>query len=162
MSSRRLAFSALASALFALAIGASGARPAGAPDQVTITMLGNPLVQPAYAVLIPNFERVYPNITVNVTYALSTAIGTQLELTELASGSAPDLLSVSAGGCADVSVCALAQAGDLAPMIGKPWAKRSIPLVTSLAKYGKALYAFVPRSRPRECSRTTRSSRSSG
>ena len=144
MSSRRLAFSAVASAVFALVTGASGARPAAPAGQVTITMLGGPLVQPAYDVLIANFERVYPNITVNVTYAASSALGTQLELTELASGSAPDLLPVTAGGCMDASVCALAQAGDLAPMIDKPWAKRSIPLVTSLAKYGKALYAFVP------------------
>ena len=144
MSSWRLALSVFAGAVFALVIGASGVRPAGASDQVTITMLGNPIYQPAYAVLIPNFERVYPNITVNVTYAASSALLAQVELTELASGSAPDVLSVTAGDCSATSVCGLAPAGDLVPMIGKPWAKWSIPLVTSLAKHGKTLYALVP------------------
>ena len=34
-------------------------------------MLANSKEQPAFQVLIPNFERVYPNITVNVTYVPS-------------------------------------------------------------------------------------------
>ena len=29
-------------------------------------------------------------------------------------------------------------------MVGKPWTKRSLPIVTSYTKYGPALYAFVP------------------
>ena len=35
--------------------------------------------QPAFDVLVPNFERVYPNITVNITYAPSTTVRDQLE-----------------------------------------------------------------------------------
>ena len=38
----------------------------------------------------------------------------------------------------------LAKSGHLAPMVEKPWVKRSLPLVTSLDKYGQGLFAFSP------------------
>jgi raffinose/stachyose/melibiose transport system substrate-binding protein len=94
-------------------------------------------------VLIKNFEHAYPNITVNPTYS-STAAIEQLEATELAAGTGPDLLFVTPGCVSPVSVCVLASAGDLAPMIKVPWAKRSLPLVTSVEKLNGALYSFYP------------------
>jgi raffinose/stachyose/melibiose transport system substrate-binding protein len=138
----RLAGIAVVCAMFALAVGASEARPAGG-DQVTLSMLFNGTYEPAWNVLIKNFEHAYPNITVNVTYG-STAAIEQLEATELAAGTAPDLLFVTPGCGSPVAVCVLAKAGDLAPMIDKPWAKRSLPLVTSVEKLNGALYTFQP------------------
>jgi raffinose/stachyose/melibiose transport system substrate-binding protein len=129
-------------AAVALALGASEARPAQR-DSVTISFLAGSINQPAWQVLIPNFERVYPNITVEVTYA-PTATANQLESTELGAGAGPDLLSTSPGCGSLVSICILAKNGDLAPMVKKPWTKRSLPLVTSLSKYGQGLYAFEP------------------
>jgi raffinose/stachyose/melibiose transport system substrate-binding protein len=41
-------------------------------------------------------------------------------------------------------VCVLARAGHLAPMVNRPWAKRSVPIATSLDKAGKGLFAFTP------------------
>jgi raffinose/stachyose/melibiose transport system substrate-binding protein len=38
----------------------------------------------------------------------------------------------------------LAKAGELAPLVREQWAKWSVPLVTSLGKYGPGLYAFEP------------------
>ncbi len=113
-------------------------------DAVTISFLVGSVEQQGFDVLIPNFERVYPNIKVDVTYAPSTAVLYQLETTELAAGNGPDLLTTFPGCGQPVSVCALAKAGDLAPMIKKPWVKRSLPLVTSLSKYGQGLFAFEP------------------
>jgi ABC-type glycerol-3-phosphate transport system substrate-binding protein len=107
-------------ALFALALAAGEARPAGS-DQVTITMLVLAPTQPAYQVLIPNFERVYPNIKVDATYAPSNAVFYRLETTELAAGNAPDLLGTNPGCGTPVSVCVLAKAGDLAPLVKEPW-----------------------------------------
>ena len=46
-------------------------------------------------------------------------------------------------------MCALAKAGDLAPLVKEPWAKRSLPLVTSLDKYGQGLFAFDAERRAR-------------
>ena len=48
----------------ALACLAATARPAGASPPVTITLLSQALYQPAFTVLIQNFERVNPSITV--------------------------------------------------------------------------------------------------
>jgi raffinose/stachyose/melibiose transport system substrate-binding protein len=133
----------LAFAVFALALATGEARPAG-NDQVTITMLVNQPPQPGYQVLIPNFERVYPNIKVEPTYASTSAVWYQLETTELAAGNAPDVLGTSPGCGTPVSVCVLAKAGDLAPLVREPWLRWSLPLVTSLGKYGPGLYAFTP------------------
>jgi raffinose/stachyose/melibiose transport system substrate-binding protein len=138
----RVVVAVLAGAVFALGMGASEARPARS-DQVTISMLFNTVSEPGWSVLISNFEHAYPNITVNITYLGTTPLE-QVEATELAGGTAPDLLFVTPGCGMPVAVCVLAKAGDLAPMIKAPWAKRSLPLVTSVEKRDGALYAFQP------------------
>jgi raffinose/stachyose/melibiose transport system substrate-binding protein len=143
VSLRRLVVTAAVACAFASGIGASGARPATSGARVTISMLGNALYEPALSLLIANFERVYPDIAVDVSYAASAPLA-QLETTELAAGNAPDVLTTNPGCGTPVSVCELAKAGDLVPMIRAPWAKRSLPLVTSLTKYGRTLYAFEP------------------
>ena len=112
-------------------------------DQLTISMLASSTQQPGYGVLISNFERAYPNFSVSVTYA-TTAARNQLELTELAAGNAPDLLATNAGCGSAIAVCALAEAGDLAPLVNEPWAKRSLPAVISFDKHGQGLFAFTP------------------
>jgi raffinose/stachyose/melibiose transport system substrate-binding protein len=134
---------AVVGAVFALGVGASEARPAGS-SQVTISMLANPVYQSAYQVLIANFERVYPGVTINASYAGNLATLAQVEMTELAAGNAPDLLSVYPGCGMPISVCVLARDGYLAPMLRVPWAKYSLPLVTSSGKYGAGLFVFEP------------------
>ncbi len=130
-----------------LGLGAGDARPAR-DDTVTLSVLSFATQRPGLDVLIANFERVYPNINVEVTYASSTAVRDQLEATQLAAGSAPDVLSVSPGCFKSAAVCPFAKAGHLAAMVNKPWVKWSVPLVTSLDKYGQGLYAFSPQLAP--------------
>jgi raffinose/stachyose/melibiose transport system substrate-binding protein len=145
-SGRRLALRAAiavgVAVAFALGVGASEARPAGS-DQVTITMMVNAPEEPGYQVLIPNFERAYPSIRVEATYPPSTALWYQLETTELAAGNGPDLVATRPARHAG-PICVLAKAGDLSPLVGELWLKWSVPLVTSLGKYGPGLYAFEP------------------
>jgi raffinose/stachyose/melibiose transport system substrate-binding protein len=133
---------AVVGAVVALGLGASEARPARS-DQVTISMFALSVYEPGWSVLIKNFEHWYPNITVIPTYG-TTPVTNQLETTELAAGTAPDLLKTDPGCGSLVSVCELARAGDLAPMIDKPWVKWSLPLVTSLGKYHQGLFGFEP------------------
>jgi raffinose/stachyose/melibiose transport system substrate-binding protein len=144
--SRLGGFAALAVALV-LGIGAN-APPAGADAAVTISMIAYVNEQPGYELLVPNFERAFPNVKVEVTYAANPVAEYQLETTELAAGNAPDVLAVIPGCGTPISVCELAKAGYLAPMVAKPWVKRSLPLVTSENKYGVALYAFEPEVAP--------------
>ncbi len=140
----RLAAASAASVLFALGLAAD-ARPTPS-DAVTISMLITTTGQSGWQVLIPNFERVYPNITVNATYVPSGNSINQLESSELASGNAPDLVAATPGCGQPLSICEIAKAGYLSPLVNEPWAKskRSLPLVTSLDKYGQGLYAFTP------------------
>ena len=106
-------------------------------------MIGNTLQQSAFNILIANFERVYPNITVNASY-YSTSAQYSLTTTELASGNAPDLI-VSWPGCGQkISICVLAKDGYLAPMIGVPWVRYTSRLTLSESKFGKALYVYSP------------------
>ena len=127
-----------------LGVGASDARPAARGSAVTISMIAASANQPVFNVLIANFQRVYPNITVNISYTPSSAVLYQLEATELAAGNAPDLVTTYPGCGTPISVCTLAQSGYLAPMVNKPWVKWSLPLVTSAEKHGQGLFTFEP------------------
>jgi raffinose/stachyose/melibiose transport system substrate-binding protein len=131
-------------AAFALVVEAGPARPS-AP--IMLTMLANVNKQPAYDVLIPNFERVYPNIKIDITYAPANT-GSQVQSVELAGGNAPDLLLTQPGSGSVNSIAVLAKAGDLAPMIKSPWVKWSLPSVISADKYGQGLFAFTPGNAP--------------
>ena len=93
--------------------------------------------------LIANFERVYPNITVSGNFPTNATLK-ELEPIELAAGNAPDLLATTPGCTTSTSICGLAKAGDLVPMLKVPWAKRSLRFVTSLDKYHGALLGFEP------------------
>jgi raffinose/stachyose/melibiose transport system substrate-binding protein len=133
-----VAIAALAALL--LGGGAGDARRAGKDDTITLTMLASPNKQPAYDVLIPNFERVYPQIKIDITYGNAN----QLEPVELAAGNAPDLLLTQPGTGSFLSVGALAKAGYLAPMVKAPWVKWSLPSIISADKYGPGLFSFTP------------------
>ena len=142
-SGRRRAFplALVIGAVIVLGLGAGEARPAHG-DTVTLNMQALFSGQAGYQLLIPNFERVYPNITVNITYAGSNAQLYQLETTEFAAGNAPDLIVTFPGCGTPISICTLAKAGYLAPLVNESWVKRSLPLVTSASKYGQGLFGF--------------------
>jgi raffinose/stachyose/melibiose transport system substrate-binding protein len=142
---RRTAAAALtvAVAVIGLGVGTSGARSAGQPA-VTLNLLEYILYKPAFDILIANFERVYPNVTVNATYTGTATVQGQLLLTELAAGSGPDVVAVVGGSASATSVTPLAKAGYLAPLIRKPWTRWSMPVETSEDKYGQGLFAFTP------------------
>jgi raffinose/stachyose/melibiose transport system substrate-binding protein len=125
-----------------VAVVSSAGAGATQSDAVTVSVVALTSQKPGLDLLVPNFERVYPNIKIDVTYAAGPGSAATLELTEMATGSGPDVLSTFPGCGTASSVCALAKAGALAPMVHKPWAKRSLPLVTSLSKYGRGLYTF--------------------
>jgi raffinose/stachyose/melibiose transport system substrate-binding protein len=111
---------------------------------VSLTFLAYVSYQPAYAAVIPSFERAHPNITVDVTYTPTIQALYQLETTQLAAGNATDLLTTYPGCGTPISICRLAKPGDLAPMLRKAWAKRLDPRVLAYSKVGPSLFAFEP------------------
>jgi raffinose/stachyose/melibiose transport system substrate-binding protein len=135
-----------AAGMLVVGVARSAADPAKS-DAITISMLALNTQRPGFDVLNANFERVYPNIKIDAIYQPGP-IRDQLELTQLAAGNAPDVLSVSPGCFKLVAVCPFAKAGYLAPMIKKPWVKWSVSWVVSLDKDGPNLYAFTPQIAP--------------
>jgi raffinose/stachyose/melibiose transport system substrate-binding protein len=124
-------------------LGASAAQPARS-SRVTISAIAIVNAQPAFDVLVRNFERVYPGSTVEPTYAATTAGLYQVVATELAAGSGPDLIPVFPGCGTPISVCELARDGYLAPILDAPWTRRSLSVITSASKYGQGLFVFSP------------------
>src|SRR4051794_39047003 len=127
-----------------LAAATGDARPERRNATVTINLMANYVGLRGYQVLIDNFERAYPDIKINPTFAPTNDALYQLLRTELAGSNAPDVFVTYPGCGTPISVCVLAKAGHLAPMVNKRWAPRSVPIVTSLDKVGKGLYAFTP------------------
>ena len=137
-------FAVIAVALFGLLALGAAAAPTAQRAPVTLTFLGSLTGQPTYSAVIQNFERVHPNITIETTYAPTAAQLSQLVTTELAAGTAPDLFPTYPGCGTQISICKLAKAGYLAPMVGKAWAKSLDPRVLRYSKLGPTLYAFLP------------------
>jgi raffinose/stachyose/melibiose transport system substrate-binding protein len=126
-----------------LAAGAGDVRTAER-DQITLSLLAYVTSEPSYRAVIDNFERTHPNIAIAPTYAPTVASVYQLVTTELAAGNAPDLLATYPGCGTPISICRLAKAGYLAPMIGKAWAKKLDSRVLSYSKLGPTLFVFLP------------------
>ena len=143
---RLAAFAASAVALLVLAVPMSQARPAKHGAQVTLNVMFTSQLKPQWDIIIPRFEYTYPNINVNVTYGGNNPAYYALEITQLQSGSANDILGVAPGVGVPISVVDFAKAGYLKPLVNEQWikAKRTIPIINSLNKVGQALYAFEP------------------
>ena len=95
------------------------ARPRSASaGTVTLTVLVN-RDRPAWmSVLIPNFERAYPNIKVDVTYAPTSAgAATSSRRPSSRRATLPTSSSTCPGCGTPISICKLAKAGYLAPMV---------------------------------------------
>jgi raffinose/stachyose/melibiose transport system substrate-binding protein len=126
-----------------LAVGAAAA-PTAQRAPITLTLLASATGEPAYSAVIGNFQQAHPNITIKPTYPASATTIYQLLRTQLAAGNAPDLFVTYPGCGTPISICVLAKAGYLAPMVGKAWAKSLDPRVLSYTKLGPTLYAFLP------------------
>jgi raffinose/stachyose/melibiose transport system substrate-binding protein len=120
-----------------LATGAS-ARPKA---DVTLTMLMPTTYQFATDIMNKNFERVYPNINIQVQYLPSDQLSTLL-VTQLQAGNAPDLFFTKPGNAAVNGVWPLGQAGKLLDLTGRKWQPRIYPPAKRLATVGKKVLAW--------------------
>jgi len=138
-----LFLASLCAAAVVVAVVANDAHPARRAP-ITLNLYSYVILEPGYDGLIPNFEHAYPNVAISPTFAPTVAALYQLTTTELAAGNGPDLIPTNPGCGSPVSICVLAKASYLAPLLKQPWTKWSLPLLTSASKYGRGLYAFIP------------------
>jgi raffinose/stachyose/melibiose transport system substrate-binding protein len=139
----RLGAGLLGGAALALGVLATPAARARSGDTTIVTMLALSNKEPAFRILIPNFERVHPEIKIQISY-LDAGILQPVQAVEIGAGNAPDILDTSPGCGVANAICVLANQGVLAPMTSTPWVKRSMPLVVSGSKSGSALLTFAP------------------
>jgi raffinose/stachyose/melibiose transport system substrate-binding protein len=135
---------------FLIVIGAAGmaavtlvsSAPAKPSDTVSLNMSMLTTYKPAFDTLIPNFQRVYPNVQINVTYAPNGTFQ-QVLLTQLQAGSLPDLFWASLGNQTTSSVRPLASSGNLLDLSGAPWDNR-IPtaIKTDALQYNGKTYGY--------------------
>src|SRR5579872_2986228 len=132
------------SALFGLAVfvmlAASVAAPAKQRSTITLNALFDSQVTPGIQAVIANFERAYPNITVNATFEQVTQECTAL-VTEAAGGNAPDVFGLNLGNTLNCATYPMAAAGQLLPL-GGPWVKRVPAIVRPLLERKHRIYAY--------------------
>lgn len=141
--SRQLSRALLAScACLAVALTAGLTAATAKPNaSVTLQFVTTNTIQPAFQVLIANFNRVYPDIQINATYLPSDQYNSLIP-TQLAAGNAPDLFTAFPGTGALPSTMLMANAGYLADLADRPWAKRVPTVAKPLISNGKKLFAW--------------------
>jgi raffinose/stachyose/melibiose transport system substrate-binding protein len=138
---RRVAILALLPALLLSALLIGPISPADARSHaVTIRFAGNTGSEVVWGALIDNFEQQNPDINVNAEFVPPNTYP-QVLLTQLQSGSAPDVFNTSPGFGNINSVGPLVQAGYLADLSKLPFAKRVPQAWRSLYFIKGKLYA---------------------
>jgi raffinose/stachyose/melibiose transport system substrate-binding protein len=115
---------------------------AAKPKQsVTITGAVSNQNQLAWPYLIANFNRIFPDTKVDMTYAPGGALIQQI-LTQLQAGTAPDIIGTSAGNGSLIAVWPLAAAGKLVDLSKQPWVKRLYPPLREQMSYNGKVYGM--------------------
>jgi raffinose/stachyose/melibiose transport system substrate-binding protein len=131
-------------ALIAAVVFAAGMSTASArrTDPVSLSALLVNTHQPAYEILIKNFNNVVKDINIGpVTYLPSGTIRTLL-LTQIQAGNAPDLFFTNGGNAAPSAVWPLAADGKLLDLSSGPWTKRVTSYVKPDVTYKGKFYAL--------------------
>lgn len=139
MSERRI-IGLLACVAAALVVGLPGAS-AKPTEVVTLRLMWATALQGATDIMIKNFERVYPDIKIDVQYLAPSAIEPLL-LTQFKAGSAPDLFFIKAGRIRSNGVWPMAEAGYLLDLGGSKWEKRVYPPMKPFVKWNGKTYSW--------------------
>jgi raffinose/stachyose/melibiose transport system substrate-binding protein len=131
-----------------LAVTASaGAASAGsvkrdATPSGTVSMVMATTYKPGFDILIPNFNRIYPNVTVNPTYLTSGAPYTTAVTTQFAAGNGSDLVWNTGANSGPTSVWPFASAGYLTDITKSPWVPRMFDTDKKQYTYKGKVYAY--------------------
>ena len=112
---------------------------AQASQQVTISLSFIATGSEQMAPLVNDFQKVNPNIKVNVQYLPQATLG-QATVTALQAGNAPDVLYTNGGTGQLHSVFSLGKAGYLADLAQRAWAKDVPPAARDMFFDGNKLY----------------------
>jgi raffinose/stachyose/melibiose transport system substrate-binding protein len=133
---------ALAVAATTVAASAGTAKHNASGPSGTVSMAMGVTYKPGFDILIPNFNRIYPNITINPTYLVAGAPYTTAVTTEFAAGNGPDLVWNTGGRGGPTSVWPFAGAGYTQPLSGAPWIPRMYTADKIQYMFNKHVYAY--------------------
>lgn len=139
---RRLAaFSAIFLPIVAAAACSSSSGSNSAGGTVTIRFASQNTSQPAFSLLVKEFEAAHPNIKVQAQYVESTQYNTQIS-TQLAAGSAPDVFIAFPGTGTLPAVQVMAKAGYLADLSSLGFGSQLPSLLKPEITDGNKVYAW--------------------
>lgn len=124
-----------------LSVAVSGAT-AKTHQKVTIQVAQPTGFEFQWGIMASNFERVYPNINVDISHPASAGNLPALINTQLAAGNAPDLWMARPGPGQAASIIEYAKARKLADLSKTPWAKRVYPAVRDGVTQGGKVYGW--------------------
>ncbi len=125
-------------AVMATGVTAATAQPKA---QVTLKLLSPVENRIQWDYMIKQFNRQFPDITVEPTYVPSAQFGPTL-LTQYQSGAAPDLFVTQSGASSNYALYALGSQGKLLDLSGSPWQKRLLPAVRKYLTVKQRYYGF--------------------
>src|SRR2546423_451363 len=106
-------------------VGTAASSPPSTSVTGTIKVVVSVAQQRSWNVLIPNFQRVYPNVTVTPTFVSGGSVGQNaLLVPQLQAGTGPDVMIVYPGTGVEPSVSTFSNAGYAKDMSKRPWVKR--------------------------------------
>ena len=98
--------------------------------------------QPALTVLLKNFQKAYPDITVNASYGPAGGGYGPVLTTTIQAGNIPDVFYGNGGTGALESILPMARAGKLLDLSKQPWAKRMPAASRDIFWIGNKLYGL--------------------
>lgn len=119
--------------------GSAAARPHASGSFKFFTHTGE---QPAFTVLLQNFQKAYPNIKVDASYGPAGAGYGPVLTTMVQAGNIPDVFYGNGGTGVLESILPMARAGKLLDLSKQPWAKRMPAASHDLFWIGKKLYGL--------------------
>jgi raffinose/stachyose/melibiose transport system substrate-binding protein len=135
-----VAVGVLAAAVVAAIATAASAGPKA--DSGTVSLAMATTYKPGFDILIPNFNRVYPNIKINPTYITSGPPFNTAVTTQFVAGNGSDLVWNTGARTGPTSVWPFAQAGFLADLSARPWVKRMYTADKAQYTYNGKVYAY--------------------
>jgi raffinose/stachyose/melibiose transport system substrate-binding protein len=119
--------------------GSAAARPRAGEGVRFFTHTGE---QPAFTVMLKNFQKAYPNISVNASYGPAGGGYGPVLTTMIQAGNIPDVFYGNGGTGALESILPMARAGKLLDLSKQPWAKRMPAASHDIFWIGKKLYGL--------------------
>jgi raffinose/stachyose/melibiose transport system substrate-binding protein len=125
----------------AVVAAAASAKPRATPSG-TLSLAMATTYKPGFDILIPNFNRIFPDIKVNPVYYVAGAPFATAVTTQFSAGNGTDMVWNTGARTGPTAVWPFAEAGYLTDLTKRPWVKRMFPADRYQYAYKGKIYAY--------------------